>query len=112
VESFYYYPDQDTVLDEVRRVMASGAKLYILINLYRENHYSLRWVTELKVPVHARSEQEYKQMLERHGFRDVQIEHVPDLSPSPDEYAGKWFNSAEELKDFKRIGALLLVGTK
>jgi ubiquinone/menaquinone biosynthesis C-methylase UbiE len=112
VESFYYYPDQEKVLDEVRRVMADGGKLFILINLYRENHYSLRWVGELKVPVHARGEQEYKQMLERHGFRDVQIEHVPDLTPSPDEYSGKWFKSAEELKDFKRIGALLLTATK
>lgn len=112
VESFYYYPDQEKVLDEVRRVMADGGKLLILINLYRENHYSLRWVGELKVPVHARGEQEYKQMLERHGFRDVKIEHVPDLTPSPDEYSGKWFKSAEELKDFKRIGALLLTATK
>jgi arsenite methyltransferase len=112
IESFYYYPDQEKVLDEVRRVMADGGKLFILINLYRENHYSLRWVGELKVPVHARGEQEYRQMLERHGFRDVQIEHVPDLTPSPDEYSGKWFKSAEELKDFKRIGALLLTATK
>jgi arsenite methyltransferase len=112
IESFYYYPDQEKVLDEVRRVMTSGAKLYILINLYRENHYSLRWVGELKIPVHARGEQEYKQMLERHGFRDVKIEHVPDLTPSPETYSGKWFKSAEELKDFKRIGALLLIATK
>ena len=112
IESFYYYPDQDKVLDEVRRVMAPGAKLYILINLYRENHYSLRWVTELNVPVHARSEQEYKQMLERHAFTGVEIIHVPDKTPTPETYSGKWFKSAEELKDFKRLGALLLVATK
>jgi ubiquinone/menaquinone biosynthesis C-methylase UbiE len=112
IESFYYYPDQEKVLDDVRRVMADGGELFILINLYRENHYSLRWVGELKVAVHARGEQEYKEMLERHGFRDVKIEHVPDLTPSPDEYSGKWFKSAEELKDFKRIGALLLIATK
>ncbi len=112
IESFYYYPDQDKALDEVRRVMALGAKLYILINLYKENHYSLRWVGELKVAVHARSEKEYKQMLERHGFKKVEIVHVPDLTPSPDVYSGKWFKSAEELKDFKKIGALLLEATK
>lgn len=112
IESFYYYPDQEKVLDEVRRVMLPGAKLYILINLYKENHYSLRWVGELKVGVHARSEQEYKQMLERHGFKNVEIAHVPDLTPTPDVYSGKWFKSAEELKDFKKIGALLLIATK
>ncbi len=112
IESFYYYADQEKVLDEVRRVMAPGGKLYILINLYKENHYSLRWVGELKVAVHARSEQEYKQMMERHGFKSVEVIHVPDLTPTPETYSGKWFKSAEELKDFKRIGALLLIGTK
>ncbi len=112
VESFYYYPDQEKVLDEIHRVMAPGGKLYILINLYKENHYSLRWVGELKVAVHARSEHEYMQMMERHGFKQVEIVHVPDLTPTPETYSGKWFKDAEELKDFKRIGALLLVASK
>ena len=30
VESFYYYPDQDRALDELRRVMAPGGRLFIL----------------------------------------------------------------------------------
>src|SRR5436305_14929276 len=54
VESFYYYANQGKALDELRRVMAPGGQLFILINLYKDNHYSLRWVSELKVPVQAR----------------------------------------------------------
>ncbi len=110
VESFYYYADQGKALDELRRVMAPGAKLFILINLYKDNHYSLRWVTELKVPVQALSEAEYKALLEKHGFKNIQTRRIPDRSPSPETYSGKWFKNAEELKDFKRIGALLLIG--
>jgi len=110
VESFYYYADQGKALDELRRVMAPGAKLFILINLYKDNHYSLRWTTELKVPVQAFSEAEYKALLEKHGFKNVQARRIPDRSPSPETYSGKWFKNAEELKDFKRIGALLLIG--
>jgi ubiquinone/menaquinone biosynthesis C-methylase UbiE len=60
VESFYYYADQGKALDELRRVMAPGGKLFILINLYKDNHYSLRWVEELKVPVQALSEENIK----------------------------------------------------
>jgi ubiquinone/menaquinone biosynthesis C-methylase UbiE len=111
VESFYYYADQGRALDELHRVMAPGGRLFILINLYKDNHYSLRWTEELKVPVHARSEAEYQTLLEEHGFT-AQSRRIPDRSPSPEEYSGKWFKNAEELHDFKRIGALLLIGEK
>ena len=112
VESFYYYADQNKALRELKRVMAPEAQLFILINLYKDNHYSLRWVGELKVPVQALSEAEYISLLERHGFRNVEAHRIPDRSPSPDVYSGKWFKDADELKNFKRIGALLLIATK
>jgi ubiquinone/menaquinone biosynthesis C-methylase UbiE len=112
VESFYYYADQGKALDELHRALAPGGRLFILINLYKDNHYSLRWMSELKVPVHALSEAEYKALLEKHGFSNVQARRIPDRSPSPETYSGKWFKNAEELRDFKRIGALLLIGTK
>ncbi len=92
--------------------MAPGGRLFILINLYKDNHYSLRWVTELKVPVQALSEAEYIALLQKHGFEQVEARRIPDRSPSPDEYSGKWFKNAAELKDFKRIGALLLIGSR
>ena len=112
VESFYYYADQDRALAELFRVMAPLGELYILINLYRDNHYSLRWVEELKMPVQVHSEQEYVEMLKSHTFEDVRAVRVPDLTPTPEEYSGKWFKNAEELRDFKRIGALLLIARK
>ncbi len=112
VESFYYYADQGKALDELRRVLSPGGRLFILINLYKDNHYSLRWVSELKVQVQALSEAEYIALLRQHGFQDVEARRIPDRSPTPETYSGKWFKNAEELRDFKRIGALLLIATK
>jgi ubiquinone/menaquinone biosynthesis C-methylase UbiE len=112
VEAFYYYPDQERTLAELFRVLAPRGRFFLLINLYKDNHHSLRWVDELKVPVHVRSEAEYVQLLKAHAFEDVQSMRVPDESPTPEEYSGKWFRNAEELRDFKRIGALLLTGRK
>ena len=50
-----YYPDQGLALDEVFRVLAPGGRLFILINLYTDNEYSLQWVDKLKVPVRVPS---------------------------------------------------------
>jgi ubiquinone/menaquinone biosynthesis C-methylase UbiE len=112
IESFYYYLDQEAVLREIYRVLGDGGLLFILINLYKENPYSLRWVGKLKVPVHARSEAEYQEMLRALGFVDVAVQHIPDLTETPAQYSGEWFANAEELREFKRIGALLLVARK
>jgi hypothetical protein len=69
-------------------------------------------VTELKVPVQALSEAEYKALLKKHGFINVETRRIPDRSPTPETYSGKWFKNAQELRDFKRIGALLLIAEK
>jgi ubiquinone/menaquinone biosynthesis C-methylase UbiE len=112
VESFYYYPDQERALHELFRVMAPHGRLFILINLYKDNPYSLRWVEALNVKVHARSAAEYVELLKAHAFEEVQAVQIPDETPTPEVYSGKWFKNAEELREFKRIGALLLVATK
>jgi SAM-dependent methyltransferase len=112
IESFYYYADQHKALRELYRVMAPDAEMFILINLYRDNPYSLRWVDELNIPVQVHSEAEYLIMFTEAGFENARAERIPDLTPTPAEYSGKWFANAEELRDFKRIGALLITATR
>jgi len=112
VESFYYYADQDRALKELFRVMAPRARLFILINLYSDNQYSLQWVDKLKVPVHVRSAAEYEDLLKKHAFESVETRRVPDDTPTPDDYKTKSFRSLEDLRAFKREGALLISATK
>jgi arsenite methyltransferase len=112
VESFYYYPDQEQALAELFRVMAPNGRLFILINLYSDNAYSLQWVPKLKVPVHIRSAAEYVELLNRHGFKNVEYAQIPDDTPTPDNYQTTSFHSLDDLKAFKRVGALLLMASK
>jgi ubiquinone/menaquinone biosynthesis C-methylase UbiE len=112
VESFYYYPDQERVLAELFRVMAPRGRIFILINLYKDNPYSLQWVDKLKVPVQVRSEAEYVELLKRHAFENVEARRIPDDTPTPDDYQTKSFKSLEDLRSFKRTGALLLMASK
>jgi arsenite methyltransferase len=112
VESFYYYPDQERALAELFRVMAPRGRMFILINLYKDNPYSLQWVDKLKVPVHVRSQAEYVELLKKHAFENVEALRLPDDTPTPDDYQTKSFNSLEDLRAFKKIGALLLMASK
>lgn len=112
VESFYYYPDQDRVLSELFRVMAPRGRMFILINLYKDNPYSLQWVDKLKVPVQVRSEEEYVELLKKHAFERVEACRIPDDTPTPEGYKTKSFDAIEDLQEFKRIGALLLMASK
>jgi ubiquinone/menaquinone biosynthesis C-methylase UbiE len=112
VESFYYYPDQDRALAELFRVMAPHGCLFILINLYKDNEYSLQWVPKLKVPVHVRSAAEYVDLLKSHAFENVAYAQIPDDTPTPEGYKTTSFHSLDDLKAFKRVGALLLMASK
>lgn len=112
VESFYYYPDQDRALMELFRVLAPKGRLFILINLYKDNPYSLQWVDKLKVPVHVRSAAEYAALLKAHAFENVEWKQIPDDTPTPDDYKTKSFNSLDDLRAFKKTGALLLMASK
>jgi ubiquinone/menaquinone biosynthesis C-methylase UbiE len=112
VESFYYYPDQDRSLAELFRVMAPQGRLFVLINLYKDNPYSLQWVDRLKVPVHVRSEAEYVDLLKKHAFENVESRRIPDDTPTPDDYKTKSFYCLDDLRAFKKTGALLLMASK
>ena len=112
VESFYYYPDQDRALAELFRVLAPRGRMFILINLYKDNPYSLQWVDRLKVPVHVRSAAEYVDLLKKHAFENVEARQIPDDTPTPDDYVTQSFHSLDDLRAFKKTGALLLMASK
>ena len=46
------------------------------------------------------------------GFASVAHELIPDPTPTPAEYTGRWFRDAAQLRAFREIGALLVHGTK
>ena len=112
VESFFYYADQDRALNDLFRVMAPRGRMFILINLYTDNPYSLQWVPKLKVPVHVRSAAEYVGLLQKHAFDQIEWRQIPDDTPTPDNYKTTSFHSLDDLRAFKKTGALLLIASK
>ncbi len=112
VESAYYWPDPAAGLRELHRVLRDGGSAWILINFYLDNPYCHQWAQKLQVPVHLYSAEDWKKLFSDAGFADVAHDMIPDPTPAPAEYAGRWFRDAEELRKFREIGALLVHGTK
>jgi len=112
VESAYYWPDPAQGVREIFRVLSPGGAAWILINYYRDNPHCHQWGGQLKVPTHLLSAEEWAGLFRQAGFRAVDHRRIPDLSPTPDVYTGRWFRDAEQMRQFKLEGALLLHAVK
>jgi arsenite methyltransferase len=112
VESAYYWPDPAAALREMFRVLQEGGSAWMLINYYWENAPSRRWSEILTVPTHLLSGAEWSAMFRAAGFTGVVQERIPDPTPVPETYSGRWFRDAAELRAFRNEGALLVSGAK
>ena len=112
VEAAYYWPRPLAALRQIHRVLREGGSAWMLINYYRENLHAHQWGKILSVPAHLLSAAEWPGLFAEAGFGDVKHDRIPDPTPVPEKYEGRWFRDAAELRAFRQQGALLVWGTK
>jgi SAM-dependent methyltransferase len=112
VESAYYWPDPASGLREIHRVLREGGTAWILINFYLDNPHSHQWAKHFATPAHLLSAAEWEALFEDAGFTDIAHRQIPDPTPVPESYSGRWFHDATQLRAFRQTGALLVHGTK
>lgn len=112
VEAAYYWPDPRAALREIHRVLREGGSAWVLVNYYRENVHAHQWGEILNVPAHLLSAAEWAALFSEAGFSGVRHERIPDPTPAPERYEGRWFRDAAQLRAFRQEGALLVWGTK
>jgi arsenite methyltransferase len=112
VESAYYWPDPARGLREIHRVLREGGSAWILINYYRDNPHSHQWASQFAIPARLLSAEDWASMFREAGFTAVAHCRIPDPTPAPESYTGRWFRDAAQLRAFRKEGALLLQGTK
>jgi SAM-dependent methyltransferase len=112
VESAYYWPDPARGLHEMHRVLREGGSAWVLINYYRDNLYCHQWAGQFKTPTHLLSAEEWAALFSEAGFSGVAHRRIPDPTPAPESYTGRWFQDAAQLRAFRDVGALLVHGKK
>ena len=112
VESAYYWPDPARGLHEISRVLREGGSAWVLINYYRDNPHCHQWESQFKTPARLLSAAEWVSLFHDAGFSDVAHRQIPDPTPAPEGYSGRWFRDAEQLRAFRAAGALLVHGVK
>jgi len=112
VESAYYWPDPARGLREIHRVLREGGSAWILINYYRDNPYCHQWAQHFATPAHLLSAGEWEALFEDAGFTNIAHRQIPDPTPAPETYTGRWFQDALQLRAFRQAGALLVHGTR
>jgi SAM-dependent methyltransferase len=112
VESAYYWPSPAAGLREIFRVLRPGGSAWILINYYRDNPHCHQWGPLLTIATHLLSAEEWATSFRDAGFRDVEHTRVPDPTPAPAQYTGRWFRDATQLAAFRAEGALLIQGVR
>ncbi|MCA1558667.1 MAG: methyltransferase domain-containing protein, partial [Acidobacteria bacterium] len=110
MESLYYYKDMGAALSEVRRVLTPDGLFVAVVDLYKENEPSHRWIEQLKVPVHLLSVDEYHALFAEAGFAEVHDARLHDPTPVPEDYKGGSFRTREDFVRYRENGSLMIAG--
>ena len=112
VESAFYWPDPARGLHEIHRVLREGGTAWVLNNFYLENPHSHQWAKQFATPAHLLSAGEWEALFHDAGFTNIKHCQIPDPTPAPDPYTGRWFQDSAQCRASRQIGALLVHGTK
>ena len=104
--------DRMRLLRESFRVLREGGSAWVLMNYYGDNPHSHHWSEILSVPAHLMSSGRWAELFCEAGFTDVVHECIPDPTPVPEGYNGRWFQDVSQLRAFREFGSLLVQGVK
>lgn len=118
VEAIYYMPNPLAALKEWYRVLKPAGSVWIMVDFYHENVYSHVWGDLVGLPMHLKSERQYRELLALAGFTEVISKRLFNPEPLDEAYKANFkpgwgYNTLDDVVDFRtRVGSLLLSGKK
>ena len=115
VECIYYAQDPKAALAEWARVALPGARLALVVDLFKENPVGKVWVEALDVSAHLLGEEDYRSLAQEAGWREVNCRRVlePGEAPSEGEFeASRYWPSYPLYLEYRRAGSLVVEGIR
>jgi len=114
MEAFYYAPDPEHTLEEVRRVLRPGGTFYCAVNYYEENVHSHGWQDGIGVEMTRWDTDEYRDAFRDAGLHVAEQDTIPDREveiPDADAFPYEGFDTrADMIERYRTLGTLLTVG--
>ncbi|GGN26660.1 class I SAM-dependent methyltransferase [Halarchaeum nitratireducens] len=114
MEAFYYAPDPEHTLEEVRRVLRPGGTFYCAVNYYEENVHSHGWQDGIGVEMTRWDTDEYRDAFRDAGLHVAEQDTIPDREveiPDADAFPYEGFDTrADMVERYRTLGTLLTVG--
>jgi ubiquinone/menaquinone biosynthesis C-methylase UbiE len=114
MEAFYYSPDPDLTLREVRRVLRSGGTFHCAVNYFEENVHSHAWQDTIDVEMTRWSAPEYRAAFRDAGLHVAAQDTIPDreteIPPESEFPTDGWETRADMVERYREYGTLLTVG--
>jgi ubiquinone/menaquinone biosynthesis C-methylase UbiE len=114
MESFYYYKNPEKVLKEIFRIMKNKGIFLLLVDYYKESKISMRWSKRLNIYMNPLSIMEYKTILEKTGFKTIEIERIksPNIREEENFEPSDSIKTYDEYLEFKQAGTLSITAIK
>jgi ubiquinone/menaquinone biosynthesis C-methylase UbiE len=114
MEAFYYAPNPETTLAEIRRILRPGGTFFCAVNYFTESEHTHEWQDRISVPMTLWSRQEYRDAFRAAGLFVAEQDTIPDreisIPPSEDFPTEDWDSREAMVDRYRTWGTLLTVG--
>ncbi len=114
MEAFYYYVKPEIVIREIYRVLKKGGIFLLLVDFFKENKASMKWLDRIDFFMNPMSKDEYKSFIESENFEIVDMGQVvsPKIKSREEFKPSESVKTYEEYLELKKAGTLYFIAVK
>lgn len=114
MEAFYYAPDPEHTLEEIRRILRPGGTFYCAVNYFAESEHTHHWQEMIDIDMTLWDRQQYREAFRSAGLAVAEQDTIPDrvieIPPESEFPTENWESRDAMIDRYRTWGTLLTVG--